>query len=46
MANPSLQQKLIPKRLFFLLKHEDYWAIWLGAIILIFGMFFEILWRI
>lgn len=27
------------KGLSFLLKHEDYWAIWLGAIILIFGMF-------
>jgi uncharacterized membrane protein YadS len=40
MANPSLQQKANPQKDYsFLLKHEDYWAIWLGAIILIFGMF-------
>ena len=37
MANPTTTT---PKNKFsFLIKHEDYWAIWLGAIILIFGMF-------
>lgn len=39
MANPSLKQNVNPKKDYsFLLKHEDYWAIWLGAIILIIGM--------
>lgn len=40
MANPSLEKTTNPQKNYsFLLKHEDYWAIWLGAIILIFGMF-------
>jgi len=40
LANPSLQQTANPKKDYsFLLKFEDYWAIWLGAIILIFCMF-------
>jgi len=40
MANPSVQQSAASKKSYsFLFKHEDYWAIWLGAIILIFGMF-------
>lgn len=40
MASPSLQQTSGTKKSYsFLLKHEDYWAIWLGAIILLLGLF-------
>ncbi|MEL7568105.1 MAG: putative sulfate exporter family transporter, partial [Dehalobacterium sp.] len=40
MASPSLQKTANPKKDYsFLLRFEDYWAIWLGAIILIFCMF-------
>ncbi|MGI6685118.1 MAG: YeiH family protein [Bacillota bacterium] len=40
MPNPSLQQTTGTKKSYsFLFKHEDYWAIWLGAIILIIGLF-------
>lgn len=36
MSNPTTKPE---GKYSFLLKHEDYWAIWLGAIILIFSMF-------
>lgn len=39
MSNPSQKTSASKKDYSFLLKFEDYWAIWLGAIILIFCLF-------